>query len=195
MGVADTKQTKTIGEHHVASGLARRGWAPALTRDGLERTDILAVSTESRRRRMVEVQVKTSRRANWKTMNWLVGAKTFTPSLHEREYFVMVGVLDDLSQAGRSFVVPRSHLSAAAWIQHMDWLTDPTVEPGKRNTPIGLARVSMTTLAGYEDRWDLLDFDESASPVLLPEHFRKLAQEPRVGLPDEHPWRNGLPQR
>src|SRR3954451_24010296 len=32
--VVDTKQTKTIGEHHVAAELARRGWAPALTRDG-----------------------------------------------------------------------------------------------------------------------------------------------------------------
>jgi hypothetical protein len=40
--VADTKQTKTIGEHHVASELARRGWAPAMTRDGIERTDIVA---------------------------------------------------------------------------------------------------------------------------------------------------------
>jgi len=55
--VADTKQTKTIGEHHVASELARRGWAPALTRDGLERTDILAVHTKPASRRMVEVQV------------------------------------------------------------------------------------------------------------------------------------------
>lgn len=43
--MADTKQTKTVGEHHVAAELARRGWAPALTRDGVERTDILAVDT------------------------------------------------------------------------------------------------------------------------------------------------------
>lgn len=49
--VVDTTQTKTIGEHHVASELARRGWAPALTRDGLERTDILAVHTEPTSRR------------------------------------------------------------------------------------------------------------------------------------------------
>jgi hypothetical protein len=36
---------KTVGEHWVCATLARYGWAPALTRDGLERTDILAVST------------------------------------------------------------------------------------------------------------------------------------------------------
>jgi hypothetical protein len=43
--VPDTKQTKSIGEHHVCSMLARWAWAPALTRDGLARTDILAVFT------------------------------------------------------------------------------------------------------------------------------------------------------
>ena len=42
--MADTKQTKSIGEHWAASELARRGWAPAFTRDGLARTDILARS-------------------------------------------------------------------------------------------------------------------------------------------------------
>jgi hypothetical protein len=39
----DTKMIKTVGEHWVCATLARYGWAPALTRDGLERTDILAV--------------------------------------------------------------------------------------------------------------------------------------------------------
>jgi predicted AAA+ superfamily ATPase len=62
--MADTKQTKTIGEHLVASELARRGWAPALTRDGLERTDILAVDTGPSRR-MVEIQVKSARTTTW----------------------------------------------------------------------------------------------------------------------------------
>ena len=52
--MADTKQVKTVGEHHVAAELARRGWAPALTRDGLERTDILAVHPGSGERRQIE---------------------------------------------------------------------------------------------------------------------------------------------
>jgi hypothetical protein len=67
----DTKLTKPAGEHWVCSVLARLDWGPALTRDGLERTDILAVrSTETRR--MVEIQVKAAnaqhRSAN---TNWL----------------------------------------------------------------------------------------------------------------------------
>jgi hypothetical protein len=36
--MADTKMTKSAGEHWVCSVLARHGWAAALTRDGLERT-------------------------------------------------------------------------------------------------------------------------------------------------------------
>jgi hypothetical protein len=44
----DTKLTGSAGEHYVCSMLARYGWAPSLTRDGLERTDILAVHSVER---------------------------------------------------------------------------------------------------------------------------------------------------
>jgi hypothetical protein len=46
---ADRKVIKSAGEHWVASMLARNGWAPALTRDALERTDILAVKNSDER--------------------------------------------------------------------------------------------------------------------------------------------------
>lgn len=51
--------TKSAGEHWVCSVLASAGWGAALTRDGLERTDILAVRADGTRR-MIEVQVKTA---------------------------------------------------------------------------------------------------------------------------------------
>jgi len=191
--VADTKQTKTIGEHHVASELARRGWAPALTRDGLERTDILAVFTTPEKRRMIEVQVKTARESGAGLVNWPLGVKTQGPSQHEREYFVLVAVPDDLELPPRSFVVPRSHVAAAAWMEHMDWLTDPTVEAGKRNAPVDRARVKLATFEGYENRWDLLLVDEDEAPVLLPSRFHDLAQDRRVGLPPQHSWNGRLP--
>jgi len=38
----DNKLT-AVGEHHVCAQLARREWAPSLTRDRLARTDILAM--------------------------------------------------------------------------------------------------------------------------------------------------------
>lgn len=192
--MADTKQTKTIGEHHVAAELARRGWAPALTRDGLERTDILAVLTEGQNRRLIEVQVKTARGAFWNSISWPLGLKSQGPSLHEREYFVLVAVPHDVTQPPRNFIVPRLHVAAAAWIEHMDWLTDPGVEPGKRNAPVERSRVLLSTFARYEDRWDLLLADEPDAPVLLPERFRALAQNDRVGLPEGHTWHKGLPE-
>ena len=192
--MADTKQTKTIGEHHVAAEVARRGWGPALTRDGLERTDILAVLTEGQNRRLIELQVKTARGAVWNSISWPLGSKSQGPSLHEREYFVMVAVPHDVTQPPRNFILPRSHVAAAAWIEHMDWLTDPGVEPGKRNAPVERSRVLLSTFARYEDRWDLLLVDELDAPVLLPERFRALAQNDRVGLPEGHAWHNRLPE-
>jgi hypothetical protein len=191
--VVDTKQTKTIGEHHVASELARRGWAPALTRDGLERTDILAVRADPDNRRMVEIQVKTARGSSWRSISWPLGSKSQGPSQHEREYFVMVAVLHDLTSQPRNFVVPRSHVAAAAWIEHMNWLTHPGIEPGRRNAPVERSRVLLSTFERYEDRWDLLLVDESEAPVLLPARLRSFAQEERVGLPPGHTWHAVLP--
>lgn len=191
--MGDTKQTKTIGEHHVAAELARRGWAPALTRDGLERTDILAVLTEAAERRLVEVQVKAARGPRMDVISWPLGLKSQAPSLHEREYFVMVAIPHHLQESPRSFVVPRVHVAAAAWIEHMNWLTDPDALPGKRNAPVERSRVLLRTFAAYEDRWDLLEVDQSAAPVLLPSNYRTLALSTRVGLPPRHEWREGLP--
>lgn len=191
--MVDTKQTKTIGEHHVAAELARRGWAPALTRDGLERTDILAVLAEGTERRLVEVQVKAARGAKMDSISWPLGSKSQAPSLHEREYFVMVAIPHDLHDHPRSFVVPRIHVAAAAWIEHMNWLTHPDALPGKRNAPVERSRVLLRTFADYEDRWDLLEVDQSTAPVLLPASFRDLALSDRVGLPPDHEWHEGLP--
>ncbi len=128
--MADTKQTKSIGEHAVAAELARRGWAPALTRDGLERTDILAVEL-SENRTMVEVQVKAARGRGSK-LSWPLGEKSQQPALHPREWFVMVAIDEQLSEPLRFFVVPRDHVAAAAWIEHMNWLTEPGIAAGVR---------------------------------------------------------------
>lgn len=191
--MADTKQTKTIGEHHAAAELARRGWAPALTRDGLERTDILAVMAGSAERRLVEIQVKAARGERMERISWPLGAKSMQRSAHEREFFIMVAVPADHSARPRSFVVPRIHVAAAAWIAHMNWLTDPDAPAGKRNAPVERSRVNVATFGGYEDRWNLLEGDQSAAPVLLPAEFRDYAQSSRVGLPPGHEWNSDLP--
>ena len=193
MHMTDTKQTKTIGEHHVASELARRGWAPAMTRDGIARTDILAVMTKGDYRRLVEIQVKTATGPKFEDISWPLGSKAQDPVSTEQEYFVLVAIPDDLSLSPRNFVVPRRHLAAGAWIEHMHWLTDPTVEVGRRNAGVDRARSSLRTFEAYEDRWDLLLLDQKDAPVLLPSEFREWAQLNLVGLPAEHPWNEFLP--
>lgn len=192
--MVDTKQTKTVREHHVASELARRGWAYALTRDGLERTDILAVDTAGEARRQIEVQVKAARGTHPNYLNWPLGSKTQKPSAHPREYFVFVAVPHDETEPPRDFIVPRAHVAAAAWISHMNWLTEPGIPTGTQNAPAERARVYLWVFEEYEGRWDLLHVDVPDGPIVLPPEFRDYALEKRVGLPEEHPWRDELPQ-
>lgn len=189
--MADTKQTKSIGEHHVCAMLARFDWAPALTRDGLERTDILAVLIDGDRP-MIEVQVKSIRGASDRA-SWPLGPKSQSPSLHNREWFILVAIPTDPLERIRNFVVPRDHVAAAAWIEHMNWLTEPGIAPGQRNASVDRARSRVSTFKGYEDRWDLLLAPTDKAPVLLPTGFRNLVEEDRVGLPPDHPWRDALP--
>lgn len=182
---------KSAGEHWVCSVLARLGWGAALTRDGMERTDILAVRADGKRP-TVEIQVKAATDAGDRS-NWLLGMKAQQRALSSREWFVFVLVPAAPDAAPRAFVVPRDHVAAAAWIVHMDWLTDPAAPPGKRNTPVAQARVNVEAWEAYEGRWDLLNASAHQAGVLLPPWFRPLAMSNRVGLPPGHPWQQLLP--
>ena len=132
--------TKTVGEHWVCATLARHNWAPALTRDGIARTDILAVGTSLLDRPAVEIQVKTASDTGSRT-SWQLGGVTRVIAASEHEWFVLV-LLPEFPQTPRSFVVPRDHVSAATWIVHENWRTDPSVPEGKRNA--GLSQASST---------------------------------------------------
>jgi len=161
---------KTIGGHWVCATLARYGWAPALTRDGLERTDILAVKTDLHHRPVVEIQVKTASQRGEGT-NWLLGTKAQFLAKSAHEWFVLV-LLPEISAIPRAFVAARDHLSAAAWIVHQDWFTDSSVSPGTRNTGLDQARVCWSVWLGYEDKWGLLGIPTKEVPVLLPPKLR-----------------------
>jgi len=181
--MADNKITKSAGEHWVCSVLSRFHWAAALTRDGIARTDILAVHEDGRH---VSIQVKTTSPA--KTPRFMTGSKCLIPAVSTSEYFVLVALSEREWVSPRAYVVPRDHLAAAVWIEHQEWLTNPSVPEGKRNTPIGAARTSAAVFARYEQRWDLLNQPTNEIPVLLPPRFRALSQDSRVLLPPDHPW-------
>jgi hypothetical protein len=179
----DTKLTGVAGEHHVCSMLARYLWAPSLMRDGLERTDILAVHSQTRR--MIEVQVKSLRGPGL----WRLGNKGIVPAITDREWYVMVR-LTHPPDAPESYVIPRDHVAAATWIAHMNWLTDPAARPGARNAGIGSAMLGADVFGGYRDRWEDLHTPTAELPVLLPLWKRETMRGERVGLPAGHPWRD-----
>lgn len=182
----DTKQTKSIGEFWVCAELAMRGWDPALTRDGVARTDVLAIRAEDSYQ--VGIQVKTTCGLNWPLNILRIGYEQ-----RDTEWFVMVKV-DKAAGSIRGFVIPRNHVIAGTWIGHQNWLTDPTAKPGKRNTPISGARMDVSIFAGYENRWDLLERSTAECPVLLPSWEHDAALLPRIGLPEHHPWKKDLPE-
>ncbi|MFI5735024.1 hypothetical protein ACIA49_33235 [Kribbella sp. NPDC051587] len=189
--MTDTKMTKTVGEHWTCAMLARYGWAPALTRDGIARTDVLAVATHLAERPSVEIQVKTASAGTGRT-SWLLGNASL-PAASAHEWFVFVMVPFQKTAPPRGFVVPRDHVVAARWIVHQNWLTNEEVPAGQRNTPISRARVNDEVWRAYEDRWDLLGAPTTDVPVLFPRWLREKAELPRVGLPPGHPWNARLP--
>ncbi len=152
MAAPDRKLTGSAGEHHVCSMLARYGWAASLTRDGLERTDILAVHA---------------------TQRWMI------------DVLVRLG---EPPAAPECFVVPRDHVAAATWIGHMTWLTSRDAPPGKRNAGIEAARIADDEWRAYRDLWADLQRPTKALPVRLPLWMRAMMREPRVLLPEGHPW-------
>lgn len=185
----DRKMTKSAGEHWVCAVLAGLGWAPALTRDGIVRTDLLAVNCETGV--MISTQVKATRSAS---PSFMFGARATDPSRSSNEWYILVWFHGRPWQAPLSFVVPRDHVAAGVHISYKDWLTDPSASPGSRNTPLDVARIGAGVFEGYEGRWGLLDRAGSLAPVMLPHSFRELAVSDRVGLPDGHPWTMSLPE-
>ncbi|WP_264671648.1 hypothetical protein [Arthrobacter sp. VKM Ac-2550] len=76
----------------------------------------------------------------------------------------------------------------------MNWLTDPNAPLGKGNAGMDQARVGIETGQDYEDCRYLLGTPADNIPVMLPPSYRKLAADPRVGLPDGHLWKQKLPE-
>ena len=185
----DKKLIKSAGEHWVCSVLSRLGWAAALTRDGIERTDVLAARPDGRH---VSIQVKTTQ--EWRSPKFMFGSRGCEPARSPHEWFVLVALPRRQWDTPRAFVVPRDHASAGAWIRHMEWLSSPSAEPGKRNSSIHQNRIDAWMFERYEHRWDLLQVPAHLIPVLLPPRCRNLATDPRVLLPEGHPWELELPK-
>jgi hypothetical protein len=115
----DRRTTKSIGEHWVCNEFARHGWAPTLNRDGIARTDILAVGTHLEERPRVEVQVKSATQGGrLESVRWTLGSLIPQLARSDAEWVVLVSIPVDLCQPPVGFVVPRDHAVAGAYIDH-----------------------------------------------------------------------------
>lgn len=197
----DTKQTKTIGEHWVCTTLARLGWAPALTRDAIERTDILAVATQNADRPRIEIQVKAANvpMPNSQAKFQLYGVKDeIAKSDHEWFAFVLIppyisDYANDIGASLQTFIVPRNHVCAAVWVQWRHWLNEPGVRK-PRNSNSRQAWIYCDTWQRYEERWNLLGTPTNRVPVMLDKWHRDMTQDKRIGLPPGHPWTETFPE-
>jgi hypothetical protein len=187
----DRKLIGSAGEHLVCGVLAQFDWAPALTREGIARTDLLAVNATTSL--TVSVQVKTATCGTGRRVNWPLGIKGIVPAQSLGEWYLLVKLEGPTPAHAHYFVVPRDHVAAATWISHMNWLTAPSAPAGSRNAPIAHARVDEGVFSPYAERWDLLNRSTEEVPVMLPPEYRDLANGKRVGLPPGHPWHNVLP--
>jgi hypothetical protein len=191
MALTDTKVVGSAGEHFVCSVLAQLGWVAALTREGVSHADVLAVYGQAPRR-MIELQVKT---ISWNRVpKWPMGGRWMAPAASEGDWYVFVLLGGNERERPRCFVVPRDHATAGAYVGHETWRTDPSVPPGKRNTPVLRVRAGLDLWESYEERWDLLHDGTSSVPVLLPGWVRANIDQPRIAFPpDWHPWSRGIP--
>lgn len=188
--MVDRKMTKSVGEHWACSELARHGWAPALTRDGIARTDILAVGTHLEDRPRVEVQVKSAtQEKQLHQVSWQLGRLVPQLAQSDAEWIVLVSIPVNREQPPVGFVVPRDHVSAATHIDHMRYVYEGQ---GSRKSHMPFARVWPHVFAGYRARWDLLERPTTDCPVLLPPEFEQLARIEAIGLPEGHPWMQGM---
>lgn len=93
----DKKLRGSSGEHLVCGVLAQFNWAAALTREGVARTDVLAVSADTGK--TVTIQVKTTwREKKPKTdrpVGWRLGMKDILPAAVPTEWYVMVKLEGD----------------------------------------------------------------------------------------------------
>jgi len=174
-----TGLTGATGEYYVAAELSRRGWLATVTIKNSPGSDVLAQTLD--RRRIVAIQTKT---ASPGTAAFTLGLKDERPGERDNEWYVFVA-LGDLSERADFYVVPRHVVAALAYLEHKEWMADrgrlhSRSRSGVRNEN---DRRSMkpSWIAGYSERWDLLEHSAWTVPYLGEPIFLDLASD--FGLP------------
>jgi hypothetical protein len=169
--------TGAAGEYHVAAELSRREWLATVTIKNSPDTDVLAQRPETER--LVAIQTKTASPGN----HFRLKDKNEAPAKREGQWFVLVA-LQGAEERPRFYVIPRDHVAAMVFAEHADWLATPG-RGGKAHNPNEQRNLTEADIAGYLDRWDLLD--QNTGSVLFLGDPRFLALCEKHGLPGGHP--------
>lgn len=162
--IALTGLTGAAGEYFVAAELSLRGWLATVTIKNAPGTDVLAQKAGTGV--TVAIQTKTASYG----MNFQLNAKCETPSVTSNEWYVFVKLHEERTRPS-FYIVPRNIVAAAVYAQHRAWLA----EPGKNGQPhkdTPRRTLLPRLLAGYEDRWDLLDAPSTEAPLLIGQKYR-----------------------
>lgn len=177
MAVGARNITGAAGEYFVAAELSRRGWLATVTIKNSPDTDVLAQRPETEA--LVAIQTKTASPGN----HFRLHKKNEMPSKCNGQWFVLVALGAELERP-KYYVIPRDHLAAMVYLEHQDWLTKtgPGGKPHQENDQRVLTEADV---AGYLERWELLDQSTASVPFSGAARFPQLV--PNHGLPHGHP--------
>lgn len=176
-----TGLTGAAGEYYVAAELSRRGWLATVTIKNSPGTDVLAQRLGTGR--VIALQVKTAGVGN----RFQLDRKCEAVTTQTNEWFVLVR-LQERKNRPSFYVIPRNIVAGATFAQHLEWLERPRDGRKVKDTPRRTLRAEF--IAGYEDRWDLLDRPADEAPLLIDAWYTRCVE--RFGLPPGHPgWPSG----
>jgi hypothetical protein len=171
-----TGLTGAAGEYYVAAELSRRAWLATITIKNSPGTDVLAQHLVTGV--LVAIQVKTAGPGN----QFQLDAKCELGARQMNEWFVLVK-LHETDRRPSFYVMPRNIVAGAVYAQHLEWLNRDRGDREVKNTSRRTLRTEH--IAGYEDRWDLLDSPADEAPLLIGPWYTECVK--RFGLPDGHP--------
>jgi hypothetical protein len=171
-----TSLTGAAGEYYVAAELSRRGWLATVTIKNAPGTDVLAQRVDTGA--VVAIQTKTSSDGN----SFQLDKKCEVVAREMNEWYILVGLRAE-GERPKFYLIPRNIIAGATYAQHVEWLQRPREGRSVKDT----ARRALLAkyLAGYEERWDLLDRPADEAPLLISEWYTDCVR--RFGLPPGHP--------
>lgn len=138
-------------------------WLATITIKNAPGTDVLAQRLD--RSAVIAVQTKTASPGS----AFQLSLKDEAPGDRDNEWFALVSLGEILARPS-FYILPRHVLAAITFLQHRDWLGDmgrlhsPQRAP-RRDNPRRTIRPPW--IAGYLERWDLLDGSARTAPTVI----------------------------